>query len=234
MIHFCTFGNEPLFSRSVKELCDEAQASGYFDTVTAYNQSIIPEKYSQFVQTNARGYGYWIWKPIVLLERMKNSNEGDIIIYADAGCGISTTDRARLQFKDWIHSIKTHPTHRISFQMRHIEETWTKADVFACMGCTTEQYTKTGQHIACIQLYQNTPENKQFLEEQMKYMCMDNYRYLTDVPSTIPNSNTFIEHRHDQSIVSLLLKKYGSCIYEDHWQDYSHPIVTIRRKYAAA
>jgi hypothetical protein len=34
----------PEFSKSVKEITDEARISGYFNTITAYEQSIIPKE----------------------------------------------------------------------------------------------------------------------------------------------------------------------------------------------
>ena len=231
MIHFCTFGNEPHYSRSVNELCKEATESQYFDTITPYNQTIIPSEHSKFVQNNARGYGYWIWKPIIILDLMRNTDEGDIIIYADAGCGISTTEAARIQFQEWIRAVKEHPTHRISFQMNYAEEMYTKGDVFEYMDCNTDDYKKSAQHSATIQIYENNAENRDFVEELMKHMCMNNYHYLTDTPSIIPNSKIFKEHRHDQSITSLLLKKRGARVYPDHVNDYLFPIVAIRRKY---
>lgn len=231
MIHFCTFGNVPAYSRSINELCTEAIQSGYFNTITSYDQSIIPDEHKTFIQNNPRGYGYWLWKVIIILEQMKNAKEGDIIIYADAGCGISTTNEAREKFKEWIESVKNHPTHRISFQMPHIEETWTKADLFKIMDCDTDEYKKTGQTIGGIQIYQVTQENVAFLNEVLQYMCMDNYHLITDAPSKIPNASTFRDHRHDQSVLSLMFKKKGSHVYEDHWEDYAFPIVAIRRKY---
>ena len=229
MIHFCTFGNVPAYSRSINELCTEAIRSNYFNTVTSYDQSIIPNEHKTFIQNNTRGYGYWLWKPIVILKRMQVEKEGDVIIYADAGCGISTTNEAREKFKEWIESVKNHPTHRISFQMPHIEENWTKADLFKMMDCTTDEYKKTGQHIGGIQIYQVTKENIAFLKEVLQYMC--NYHLLTDAPSTLPNASSFIEHRHDQSVFSLMFKKKGSHVYTNHDDDYKFPIVAIRRKY---
>lgn len=229
MIHFCTFGNVPAYSRSINELCTEAIRSNYFNTITLYDQSIIPNEHKTFIQNNARGYGYWLWKPIVILKRMQVEKEGDIIIYADAGCGISTTNEARDKFKEWIESVKNHPTHRISFQMPHIEENWTKADLFKMIDCTADKYKKTGQHIGGIQIYQVTKENIAFLKEVLQYMC--NYHLITDAPSTLPNASSFIEHRHDQSVFSLMFKKKGSHVYPNHDDNYAFPIVAIRRKY---
>ena len=41
---FLYLWNMPEFSKSVKEITDEARISGYFNTITAYEQSIIPKE----------------------------------------------------------------------------------------------------------------------------------------------------------------------------------------------
>jgi len=109
MIHFCTFGNDASFSNSKRILIAEARASGYFDTFHVYNDSFIPPEHRTFVSANPRGYGYMIWKPMVILDVMRKTQKGDIVIFADAGCGISTTSEARAKYKEWIQNVKTHP-----------------------------------------------------------------------------------------------------------------------------
>ena len=32
-----------------------------------------------------RGYGYWIWKPYIVSKMMSRLNDGDILVYTDAG-----------------------------------------------------------------------------------------------------------------------------------------------------
>ena len=56
-------------------------------------------------------------------------------------------------------------------------------------------------------------ENKNIFQE-IKQISIDNdHFYITDVSSQEPNHEEFKEHRHDQSIFSLLTKKYN--IYSD-------------------
>jgi hypothetical protein len=231
-IHFCTFGNTGLYSKSIELLKNEALSSNYFNSVTVYNEFDIPTEYKNFVQENKRGYGYWIWKPIILLDMFSKKKPNDIIIYADAGCAISTTESAKKYLIEWINILKEHETKRIGFLMsQHIEETWTKMDLFNFMDCNDDKYKLTPHYSASIQIYMNTEDNIKFITEQLRIMSYDNFHYITDAQSYIPNSEKFKDYRHDQSILSLLYKKYGCAIIEDHWADYSRPIVTIRRKF---
>lgn len=230
-IHFCTFGNTQLFALSLHILSDEAKSSGYFNTINVYTEFDIPYEYQTFMTENKRGYGYWIYKPLLLLDMFKKTKAGDIIVYADAGCAISTTEEAKANWKSWIHDIITHESHIVSFQTPHTEEKYTKAELFELMKCNEDKYTKTGIFQASVQLYMNTSENVSLIEEQLRIMKYDNYHYLTDAPSYIQNPDTFIDHRHDQSILSLLYKKMNTCSREDHYDNYAYPIVTIRRKF---
>jgi hypothetical protein len=230
-IHFCTFGNTELYTRSLEILREEAEKSGYFNTVNVYTEVDIPEEYHSFIKENKRGYGYWIYKPLLLLDMFYKTKAGDVIVYADAGCGISTTKEARENWNSWIHDVTTHDSHIVSFQTPHTEEKYTKAELFHLMECNEDKYKKTGIFQASVQIYMNTSENISLIQEQLRIMKYDKYHYLSDAPSYIKNPDTFLDHRHDQSILSLLYKKINTCSREDHYNNYHYPIVTIRRKF---
>lgn len=231
-VHFCTFGSLPHYARSLDLLCREAEESGYFSTVNRYTQENIPatKEEMDFMASNPRGYGYWIWKPIVMLDMFSRFPEGDIVAYADAGCGISTTPEARSNMEAWIRDCVEHPTHRLSFQMPHLEERYTKADVFQLMEADDERFKKTGQFIGCIQFMMICKNNFDFLSKWKLKMSQKKYHYVSDKLSEIKNPENFVDHRHDQSILSIMLKKMGSSERPDHWNNYSFPIVVIRRK----
>lgn len=230
-VHFCTFGSLPEFARALRRLEAEARASGYFATVSVYTQKTLPanDQELRFMHANPRGYGYWIWKGILLEDMMQKIPEGDIVLYADAGCGISTTPAARATMAAWVSDCLTHPTHRLSFQMPHVAEAWTKADVFAALGATGAEYTKTGQHMATIQMYRNTPENRRFIQLYRSAMAADTYHYVSDEPSRVPNPTCFKDHRHDQAILSILFKLHGTANRADHWQNPDFPVMALRR-----
>ena len=182
------------------------------------------------MQTRRRGYGYWIWKALVLGEMFTRVPEGEFVLYADAGCGISTTPAARATMAKWIADCEAHPTHRLSFQMTLLEEVWTKADLFEYLGATDNCYTKTGQHSATFQLYKNTPDNRDFVTKWKMIMEIDDFHYVSDEPSRIANPAQFREHRHDQSILSLLFKMHGSKNYSYMAANSDAPVMVLRRR----
>jgi hypothetical protein len=231
-VHFCTFGSTPNYRKALDTLSREATASGYFASVTVYTQENLPAtaREREFMATHPRGYGFWIWKSILLADMLKKIPAGDIVLYADAGCGISTTTAARENMTRWITDCLTHPTHRLAFQMPHLEEVWTKADVFDLLDACSDEFTKTGQCMGTIHMYQNTPENREFVRIYAEAVAADNYHYVSDATCRRPNPACFRDHRHDQSISSLLFKKHGAAFREDHWKDPAFPVMALRRR----
>ena len=230
-IHFCTFGNEPRFTNTLNKILAEAEGSGYFDTIRKFNQDDlnVDRKLLAFM-ARSRGFGFWLWKPMVIAEMLLGTSVGDVVVYADAGCGIVSTGKAREVFREWIQEVCSHPTHRLAFQMSFKEEEYTKADVFEAMGCNEPKYKLTGQHIAGLQVLMNTPENKELVANWLRLCSAERFHLVSDQPSRIANPSGFKEHRHDQSIFSLLVKKYGAAVQPDHWKAPDFPIIALRRR----
>lgn len=232
-IHFASFGSLPNYSNAVKRIEREARESGYFDTVTIYTQENLPglSELNGFISKNKRGYGYWVWKPLVILDRMAHAAPDDIIFYADAGCGMCTNDKARASWKEWVALVESHPTHRVCFHNTHMEETWTKMDLAVLLGCANDPAVmKTEQAQATFQMMRNTPENQALVREWLSIMTRDNGHYVTDAPSKAKNAPSFREHRHDQSVISLLMKLRGSARTPAPWLEQIYPVLALRKR----
>ena len=68
----------------------------------------------------------------------------------------------------------------------------------------------------------NTKENRFIIDECKLISTENNYHYIDDSESSIPNHKTFKgEHRFDQSIFSLISKKYNFYCISD--ETYWHP-----------
>lgn len=207
-VHLCCFGTLPAYRMSLKRIQDQATASGYFASVKLYTPQTTPrlDQHAAFISANRRGYGYWIWKALVLLDRMANVPEGDIVVYCDTGCTIHATPAAQARFAEYISALEAHPARRLGFNTTHPTQMWCKGDVLDLFNARD---TSAGQMAGSVQMYANTPTNRAFVEEWLELMTRDGYHYLTDVPSRTPNEPIFREHRHDQAIFSLLAQREG-------------------------
>ena len=83
------------YKRHLSRIKKEASSLNRFDNIFTETNTTI-EKHSAFqnalednyfkeTYSSPRGGGYWIWKPFVILKTLKSMQEGDILLYADAG-----------------------------------------------------------------------------------------------------------------------------------------------------
>ena len=243
-IHFCSFastfrGKDQAGGRkgnmhyrydiAIKRLQSEAEQSGFFDTVDIYNELTCPgiEKYSEFIEKSQRGYGYWIWKPLILLDMMNKYKENSIIVYADSGCSVIRDNSTIGLFNKYINDVNTHESHRLGFVDILLQYEVTKQDLFEYMDMNEEKYKNSKQLHGGLQILLNNNENRKLMEEWLEIMNVDNHHLLDDTPSKSTNHTGFILHIYDQSIIGLLKKKYGFC--EEECTEYgkAHRILPI-------
>ena len=215
-IHFLSFGNKK-YKNSIIRIGNEIQSINMVNYIHTYNEDDLMnitefwEKHKNFVLSNERGYGYWLWKSFLTLKTLDEMNEGDILIYADAGCEILVNNKP--QFENLINLAKSDKSGFISFEMRcNIEKKWTKSDLFDYLNCF--DLKDTPQLHATYFVVKKCEKSMDIVKQW--YNISSIYSLLDDTPSKIPNDVVFNEHRHDQSILSLLRKKYNTMIIKEN------------------
>ena len=155
------------------------------------------------ILSEPRGNGYWLWKPYFILKTFKEKlNEGDYLIYSDAGT--LYIDKAEKIVDFMIEKNVDMYLYRNS----QLEREYTKRDAFILLGVDSPFYSETGQFNATFQIYRKTRLTEIFLEEYLYYS--QDKRIITDDPNVLGKENYdgFLENRNVQSILSLLTKKY--------------------------
>ena len=97
MITFITFANSKFMNTS--RIIKQAKESKMFDDIISKNELDIKEfinKHSKFIKNNPRGYGFWIWKPKIILDTILKLTENDILVYADAGVYINKDGKKKI------------------------------------------------------------------------------------------------------------------------------------------
>ena len=93
----------------------------------------------------------------------------------------------------------------------------------------------TNQYIATVFLLKKCPETIELINEWLRICCQYDYKFIDDSISSSPNHNKFREHRHDQSIFSILrkIKKIGTVLPDETWpiNIQKWPIWATRKKY---
>lgn len=209
MISLVTYGDEK-FKNSKRLLVKTAKKHGV-EKIFIYDKKNIDEafyKKNREILDMPRGGGYWLWKPYFIYRTLNSVTEGDYIIYSDAG----------LYFKKDVYQlIDTMKKNNIDImpfdQGKFIEKQWTKADVFFEMDCIGGKYENTSQMWAGFMVIKKCDFTIKFIKEWLLYA--QRKELITDMPGKRLECEDFIENRHDQSIYSLLVKKYNLKTFRD-------------------
>lgn len=190
------------------------------------------KQHGTFIINNKRGFGYWLWKPFLILYTMKKMKEGDILLFLDAGCEIDTRKSHLLQyyFDALINSENPHQKIMCTFTCK--EKEWNKMDLIAYLNMHNEiHHLESAQHASGVIMLQVTNYTLTFVQQWYQICCKNNYHYITDAPSKIKNYPSFKEHRHDQSVLSLLSKKMDIILKEYDLRDKEKScILTLRNR----
>jgi hypothetical protein len=187
-----------------------------FNVVYQMNRSEIESdfiKNNNHIMSQKRGVGYWLWKSYFLHKIISIINSTDILFYADSG---SVFVRRMDKIFEAVTSDKRGI---VGFKLAggHLEKHYTKRDLLIHMGMNSEKYTDTPQRMASFMCFRGTDEAKSIVSEYHQLCC--NPKLIMDDPNSDgwiePN---FVDHRHDQSIWSLLTKKHDITILPDPTQ----------------
>ena len=227
MIFLTSFADLRL-ERSVRRLSLQARDLGVFERVFMYHEGSLPprfqDKYKDKLIAGSRGFGYWVWKPEIIKITLDLMEDDDLLLYLDAGCHLNKRGLWRLfQYFDLTRQSRSgvvafqalHPNPKIS-PLHHDNRPlfdqpnyhWIKGDLFDYFGVRDDQRFTHSQAIGSgIILFRKCKESQAIVEEWESVISSD-FALIDDTPSTSPNLEGFIEHRHDQSIFTLLCLKH--------------------------
>ncbi len=192
-----------LFNDSRNRLNHSAKMYG-IEHINSYDFDDLKQKpfYQQHINIlqQPKGIGYWLWKPYIILETLNTLSEGDIVVYSD--CGIEFINKI-----DPLINICTKEQPIVLFANGNFKnKQWTKRDCFVLMDCDSKEYWNATHCDAAFSLFRKCDQSIFFLTEWLRYGADE--RIITDLPNTCKkNLLSFVEHRWDQSVLSLLAKK---------------------------
>lgn len=178
------------------------------DKVIEYGPKDIDEAFrrrNQEILDAPRGGGYYLWKPYVYRKAYDELSEGDYLVYIDSGAVYVN----KIQYLIDCMEHEKVPVMIFSLERERIEKGNTKRDAFVLMDCDETKYTDTPQSIGGYFVCKKAPEVQAYLDEVLRYA--QDIRVISDRPNVMgmPDYEEFSDHRHDQSVISLMSKKYG-------------------------
>lgn len=161
-----------------------------------------------------RGYGYWRWKPFLVAQAMEKLHEGDVLIYTD--CGNFWNPGGTKRFAEYL-SMLSEERPVVAFQEPFLEKDWNKGETLRALGVYNEPSV-----CLSLQLWggafflMKCPRTMQFVKQWQSLNETDGDLF-TDRRSRVSNLLGFREHRHDQSVFSVLVKQMPHT--EISWQE---------------
>ena len=163
-----------------------------------------------------RGYGFWAWKASIVKDYLMRLDEGDLLFWSDAGIYWNYTEKSRSKFDEYIQMLAGE-NDILTFSQPTIEKEWTKGDVLKALGTyDDDKICNSNQLWAGLFLIKKTARTMGLIDHWIELNDLKR-ELITDKRSTIPSKEGFKEHRHDQSIFSVLVKTYPHI--EIPWQE---------------
>lgn len=246
---FCSFADSLMF-RSLDRIKRQAISMNVYDEIYIYNETNLDEEFKKKFENYlipSRGYGYWVWKPQIIKQIMKNMDFGDILQYTDAGCHLNKKGVARLN--EYFELTNLSPCGILGFESKEpidkrlnkdlslLEKHWTKGDLFDYFEVRDNEAIYNSEQIGSGIIFIKKTEQSLNLINDWAKVYSDNFSLADDTPSKSDNFEGFIEHRHDQSIFSILGRIYNITTlssFEYYQKDFSklrnYPILALRDK----
>lgn len=190
-----------------------------FDEVKLLNENDLDDYIRPIVESNIkkyknenfpnRGYGYWIWKPYIILRELNKLNEGDILVHLDIHCHLNVIkDKFNIIMDDLseqsilLGNVGFNDYMYTTTKLRHYIEDKLNYKF-------SEEQLNNVQFESGIQFIKNDSTSRKFIKTWFDLM-LDGMDYVSDMYNNDnENHETFIENRHDQSVISLLYKYYN-------------------------
>ena len=215
--------------KSLTRLSKQAHKLKFFDNIYLLDESNLfnsfKEKFKNNLILGSKGYGFWCWKPEIIINIMDKLKDGDCLLYVDAGCHLNIHGKKRLL--EYFNLIKKQDKGVIAFQavepnkensnlrydgrkLRNLKNyKWIKGDTLDYFNVRNNDAVINAQEIAGgVFLIKKCEQSIAIIKEWQK-IIYTRFDLINDNPSVSPNLSGFIENRHDQAIWTLLCFKHN-------------------------
>lgn len=231
-VYLCSFADSNMcisafrFKNQAKKL-KYSTGEGVFDDIFIYNEDSLPlwfrkifngkmyghdldieQKYKNWgAKEQVRGFGYWCWKPCVILESLKQINYGDFLLYLDIGFEFCNGYDNIIE--DMLNEVNLNDIMSIKINNEYSHaKYWNKMDFLKYFNLDKDdRFLNSPQIQAGFIFIKKTEKSLKVIQEWMDFF-INNFNLVDDSPSKTKNLSTFIEHRHDQSVFTAIAYLY--------------------------
>lgn len=201
------------YQKSQKNNSETGVLIGGFNKVIEYQKKDIDVDFfnkNEHILSKPRGAGYWLWKPYIIYKTLLSINYNDILFYSDSGSDFINNVSPLIEILDRDNK------QILVFELdEHKNITWTKRDCLILTNSDYQNLLNQNMILASFIMLRKNDFTVKFIKSWLDF-CED-YRIITDAENELgmPNYAEFIDHRHDQSVLSLLSRKYDLNVIPD-------------------
>jgi hypothetical protein len=192
------------------------------DEVWVYDDHWLVQQRSEFRELNhwlwdhhhKRGFGWYAWKPFILIDALDKLADGDVVLYIDA-------DTFPIDDFSVLYETCARDGGIMLFKaggnvnQRFKQSQWCKRDCYLVMNQDDPRYYEAEAGVARFMLFQKGPwRARQFLMEWLTY-CVNSLATTFDPSQLAKEVPGFVEHRTEQAIMTNLAHKYGLRLYRE-------------------
>lgn len=203
-VYFLSYAT-PFFEHLRSELLESCRKFGMENFLTWSESTLRAHPFyhdQQFIFSQQRGAGFWLWKPFLILRSLQALNEEEVLFYADAGCRIIDDPTPLIKIAK-----KSENGVLVFDAQPETNRGWTKRDAYVLADCDNEAGWNSKKVIATVLLFRKCATSIAFVTEWLN-LCLQP-QALTDAPNMYgDNLPEFKDHRHDQALLGLLVHKH--------------------------
>jgi hypothetical protein len=203
-IFFITFGaGYKEIEEAAQRLGKQAFDCGFFDEIEVLSKSDLPDDvmnlFSPVRFDQSRGFGYWAWKPYLINRKMDSLQDGDVLVYLDAGFEINPSGESRFTY--YLDFVARHDVLVVQIPQQH--RLWVKPH--SSLKIESQDYFRN-QVIAGFIMLKASDLSRRVARRWCELAFEDSGSALTDwVEEGETLEPGFMEHRHDQAILTHVI-----------------------------
>jgi hypothetical protein len=175
--------------------------------IIIFNKSDIEKDFlenNKSILSLNKGGGYWLWKPYIIHNILSKINNNDILFYLDSKYYF-LKDFNEL-YNEYISNNDILVWKNKPNEQSYLMKNYCKMDVIIKYDIYDKVFLENESDCwAGAIVVRKTTNSQSIMKEWLDMACI--YENITDSPSIINNDKEFIEHRHDQSLLNVVLIK---------------------------
>lgn len=209
MIHLVNFADNR-FRKQQQNSSKCAIVYGGVDVIHEFSPEDID---NEFKNSNSdifkyeRGVGLWLWKPYIVSRILNELSDGEYIVYSDAGVGFIRNVNLLIEvmLRDNVNVM--------FFGLPMLDVEWTKKEAFDIAGYSPKMSDR--QVDGSFFILKVSDEARNIVREWLDLCSNEKALSPTVFDSTAISYPSFVSHREDQSLLSIILHKRGVEYYRD-------------------